>query len=180
MDSLPAVHEEGSTKIVIDHCFDVKGVGTVVLGKVSRGNVKQYDTLKFLPNGDDVLVKSIQMHDDTVPEASSPGRVGLSVKGLSPDDVQRGDVLAVPDSLQVKHEITLDYHPNKYFREEIAENQTFIVSIGLQIKAAKIISMNPMKLSLVKPAVIDKDDVCVILKPESLAMRIVGSGKITG
>ena len=31
---------EGKTKIVIDHCFDVKGVGTVVIGKVIQGKVK--------------------------------------------------------------------------------------------------------------------------------------------
>ena len=119
------------------------------------------------------------MHDDTTIEAVYPARVGLSVKGVTPSDVQRGDVLCFPDSMKVLQEITLEYSQNKYFREEVHENQTFLVSIGLQTRAAKILSLNPMKLSLVKPVAFDEGDVCVVLKPESQTMRIVGSGKIS-
>ena len=52
---------DGPLQIVIDHCFDVKGVGTVVLGKILQGTVKQYDKLKHLPSGSEVMIKSIQM-----------------------------------------------------------------------------------------------------------------------
>ncbi|MBI2543501.1 MAG: elongation factor Tu [Candidatus Aenigmarchaeota archaeon] len=179
VDALNPISNEGDTRIVVDHCFDVKGVGTVVLGRVSHGKVHQYDNLKLMPEGSDVMIKSIQMHDDNATEAVSPARVGLSAKGVTSSDVQRGDVLCTQNSVKVSQEITLEYSRNKYFREEIQENQTFLVSIGLQTRAAKILSLNPMKLSLVKPAAFDKDDICVILKPESQAMRIVGSGKIT-
>ena len=177
-DALQPISQDGNVKIVIDHCFDVKGVGTVILGKVTQGKVKQYDNLKLLPNGADVLIKSIQMHDDPVEEAVSPARVGLSVKGITPDDVQRGDILCMPDSVQASQEITLDYAQNKFFKGEIAENQMFLVNIGLQIRPAKIVSVKPMKLSLGKPAVFDKNDICVLLKPESQTIRIVGSGTI--
>ena len=178
IDAVQPVSKEGDTKIVIDHCFDVKGVGTVILGRVDQGKVKQYDNLKLLPEGNDVLIKSIQMHDDTIAEAISPARVGLSVKGVTQSDIQRGDILCLPSSMKVSQEITLEYSQNKYFREEVHEGQTFLINIGLQTKAAKILSLNPMKLSLVKPAVFDEGDICVILKPESQTMRIVGSGKI--
>lgn len=49
----------------------MKGVGTVVLGKVTQGKVKIYDTLKLMPKGADVMIKSIQIHDDPVDEAAS-------------------------------------------------------------------------------------------------------------
>jgi len=178
MDLLEPVSQEGSTKIPIDHCFDVKGVGTVILGKVVQGKVKAYDKLKLLPKGAEVVVKSIQMHDDNVEEAISPARVGLAVKGVGPDDIQRGDVLCSEDGILTGQDITINYLQNKFFKENIAENQTFLVSIGLQIRAAKIVSMNPMKLSLNKPTTFVKDDICVILKPESISIRIVGSGPI--
>jgi len=178
MDSLEPVSQEGNTRIPIDHCFDVKGVGTVILGKVVQGKVQAYDKLKLLPKGSEVVVKSIQMHDDNVDEAVSPARVGLAVKGVGPDDIQRGDMLCAEDGIQVGQDIILNYMQNKFFKESIAENQTFLVSIGLQIRAAKIVSLNPMKLSLNKPATFIKDDICVILKPESLSIRIVGSGSI--
>jgi selenocysteine-specific translation elongation factor len=177
-EALPVISKDGTVKISIDHCFDVKGVGTVILGKVTQGKVKTYDNLKLLPKGSDVLIKSIQMHDDPVDEAVSPARVGLSVKGITPDDVQRGDMLCMPDSIQTSQEITLDYVQNAFFKGELAENQMFLVNIGLQIRPAKIISTNPMKLSLGKPAVFEKNDICVVLKPESQTIRIVGSGQI--
>lgn len=179
MDILEPISQDGTTRIPIDHCFDVKGVGTVILGKVTQGKVKAYDKLKLLPKGSEVLIKSIQMHDDTVDEAVSPARVGLAVKGVVPDDIQRGDLLCAEDGILVSQDITLNYVPNKFFKENISENQTFLVNIGLQIRAAKIISLNPMKLSLNKVASFVKGDICVILKPESLAIRIVGSGSIT-
>lgn len=179
MDALEPVSQDGSTRIPIDHCFDVKGVGTVILGKVTQGRVKAYDKLQLLPKGAEVMIKSIQMHDDNVDEAISPARVGLAIKGIVPDDIQRGDVLCTQNNILVSQEITLNYTPNKFFRENVSENQTFLVSIGLQIRAAKIISMNPMKLSLNKAASYTKGEICVILKPESLAIRIVGSGLIT-
>ena len=178
MDSLQPVSNDGKTKIAIDHCFDVKGVGTVILGKVTQGKVKTYDNLKLLPKGIDVLIKSIQMHDDPVEEATSNARVGLSVKGVTPDDVQRGDMLCMPESAQVAQEITLDYIQSQFFKDKISEGQMFLVNIGLQIKPAKIAALNPLKLTLGKPAVFDKNDMCVILKPESQTIRIVGSGAI--
>ncbi|MGI0069805.1 MAG: EF-Tu/IF-2/RF-3 family GTPase, partial [Nitrosopumilaceae archaeon] len=178
MDSLEPISQEGNTRIPIDHCFDVKGVGTVILGKVVQGKVKAYDKLKLLPKGSEIVVKSIQMHDDNVDEAISPARVGLAVKGIGPDDVQRGDQLCAEDGIQIGQDITLNYSQNKFFKENVAENQTFLANIGLQIRAAKITSLNPMKLSLNKPATFVKDDICVILKPESLTIRIVGSGSI--
>ncbi|MGQ0794940.1 MAG: EF-Tu/IF-2/RF-3 family GTPase [Nitrosopumilaceae archaeon] len=178
LELLQPISKDGNVKIVIDHCFDVKGVGTVILGKVVQGKVKTYDNLKLLPEGLDVVVKSIQMHDDTVDQAMSPARVGLSVKGITPDDVQRGDVLCVPDSIETGQEIALDYRQSSFFKADLAVNQMFLINIGMQIRPAKIISLSPFKLSLGKSVVFEKGEICVILKPESQTIRIVGSGKI--
>ncbi len=178
IDLLEPISKDGSPQIVIDHCFDVKGVGAVILGKIAQGKIKVYENLKLFPKGADVVVKSIQMHDDTVEDAVSPARVGLAVKGVVPDDVQRGDVLCMPNTMLISQEIEIDYVQSKFFKDVISENQMFLVSIGLQIRPVKIVSVNPMKLSLGKSAVYEKGDTCVILKPESASIRIVGSGKI--
>jgi selenocysteine-specific translation elongation factor len=178
IDLLEPVSLDGKSKIIIDHCFDVKGVGTVILGKVIQGKIKQYDNLKIYPKGSDVMIKSIQMHDDSVEEAVCPARVGIAAKGVTPDDIQRGDVLCLPGTVLISQEIEIDYLQNKFFKDTLGENQMFLVSVGLQIRPVKIISLNPLKLSLVKPLVYEKGDICVILKPESTSIRIVGSGKI--
>jgi selenocysteine-specific translation elongation factor len=178
MNTLEPITNDNPAELLIDHCFDVKGVGTVILGKVTNGTIKQYDNLKLYPHNIDVLIKSIQMHDDPVSESVCPARVGLAVKGAKPDEVGRGDVISVEDAVEIKTEIELDFEKSPFYKSEIAENQGCLVNIGLQTKAAKFSSITPLKLIFEKPIVCKKNDIAVILKPESTTIRILGSGKI--
>ena len=178
MNTLEPITNDNPAELLIDHCFDVKGVGTVILGKVTNGTIKQYDNLKLYPHNIDVLIKSIQMHDDPVPESICPARVGLAVKGAKPDEVGRGDVISVEDAVDIKTEIELDFEKSPFYKSDIAKNQGCLVNIGLQIKAAKFSSITPLKLIFEKPIVCKKNDIAVILKPESTTIRILGSGKI--
>ena len=141
MNALEPITNDNPAELLIDHCFDVKGVGTVILGKVTNGKIKQYDNLKLYPHNIDVLIKSIQMHDDPVSESVCPARVGLAVKGAKPDEVGRGDVISVEDAVEIKTEIELDFEKSPFYKSEIAENQGCLVNIGLQTKAAKFSSI---------------------------------------
>ncbi|WP_428324075.1 EF-Tu/IF-2/RF-3 family GTPase [Nitrosopumilus sp.] len=178
MDKLEPISTDGASEMVIDHCFDVKGVGTVILGKVTNGKVKQYDNLKLYPAGIDVLIKSIQMHDDPVEESICPARVGLAVKGAKPDEVGRGDIISEEGVVDLKTEIEIDFQKSPFYKSEIAENQGCLVNIGLQIKAAKFTSISPLKLAFEKPVVCKSGQIAIILKPESPTIRILGSGQI--
>jgi len=178
MNTLEPITNDNPAELLIDHCFDVKGVGTVILGKVTNGTIKQYDNLKLYPHNIDVLIKSIQMHDDPVTESICPARVGLAVKGAKPDEVGRGDVISIENAVDIKTEIELDFEKSPFYKSEITENQGCLVSIGLQIKAAKFSSITPLKLIFEKPIVCKKNEIAVILKPESTTIRILGSGKI--
>ena len=178
LSSFVPITNDGPIQIVIDHCFDVKGVGTVVLGKILQGTVKQYDKLKHLPTGSEVMIKSIQMHDDDMKDAVCPARVGLSLKGIKPDEIQRGDILTIDDSLEVKTELLITFNQSPYYKEKISDNQMCLLNIGLQIKAAKISSISPFKLTLEKPIICKKNDICLLIRPESTSVRIIGSGKI--
>jgi selenocysteine-specific translation elongation factor len=178
MNKFEPMTNDNPSEMIIDHCFDVKGVGTVILGKVTNGKIKQYDNLKLYPAGIDVLIKSIQMHDDPVEESLCPARVGLAVKGVKPDEVGRGDIIAREGVVDVKNEIELDFQKSPFYKNDIAENQGCLVNIGLQIKAAKFSSISPLKLSFEKPIVCKKGQIAIVLKPESTTIRILGSGSI--
>ena len=178
IDKIEPSIKEGPSEMVVDHCFDVKGVGTVILGKVTCGKIKQYDNLKLYPSESDVLIKSIQMHDDPVQESVCPARVGLAVKGVKPDEVGRGDVISEQGAVVVGSEIELEFTKSPFYKSDIAEGQMCLVSVGLQIKAAKFASITPLKLNFEKPIAYHKGDIAVILKPESTTIRILGSGPI--
>ena len=178
MDKIQPFIKEGPSEMVVDHCFDVKGVGTVILGKVTTGKIKQYDNLKLYPSKLDVLIKSIQMHDDPVDESICPARVGLAVKGVKPDEVGRGDIISQENAVLANSEIELDFTKSPFYKSDIAEGQMCLVSVGLQIKAAKFSSITPLKLIFEKPIAYHEGDIAVILKPESTTIRILGSGQI--
>ncbi len=131
-----------------------------------------------MPSGVDVMVKSIQMHDDDVKQAVCPARVGLSLKGIKPNEVGRGDIITSDESLEIKNELEVDFKQSPFYNREISENQMCLVSVGLQVKAGKFSSISPVKLTLDKPIVCRKNEICLLLKPESTTVRVIGSGKI--
>ena len=182
---------DGPVMIPVDHAFDVKGVGTVVLGVIKQGAVKVYDQLKIVPSGKDILVKSIQMHDDPVHESKSPARVGLAIKGISAEEISRGDVLCSPDSSShvkvVSAETTTsaisaaNFAKNPYYKGDLAENQTYMISVGLQIKPVKLKLSNDTIIEIKpesKPVAFFSGQTYVLLKPDSQGTRIIGRGII--
>ena len=50
--------------VPVDHHFNVKGVGTVVLGSVAQGVIRKHQRVMVLPGGAAATVRSIQKHDD--------------------------------------------------------------------------------------------------------------------
>ncbi len=168
-----------SVYIPIDHVFDVKGVGTVVLGSIKQGEIKTYDELEINPLNKPVVIKSIQMHDDPVSHSKKLARVGLAIKGVSAKDVSRGDIITSPglskiisDSFQIK------FNKNPFFKEDIIETQNYMISVGLQIRTVKIkkIGDNEIVITLEKPIAYIKNNLCVVFSPDSKTMRIMGYG----
>ena len=171
--------EEGDLILPIDHSFDVKGVGTVILGGIKQGKVKVYDKLRILPSNKEILIKSIQMHDDPVSESCSPARVGLAVKGLVPREIERGDIICSGETIKVAttEVLVTDFSKNKYFNNDITESQTYLLSVGLQIKPVKILNDgSKIILSLEKPIAYYEKQKFLILKPDSKTTRIIAEG----
>lgn len=90
------------TKILIDHVFPVKGIGTVILGVVKKGivNASQMYEIAGYDDGSSkkIIVRSIQKHDRNFKIAYEGDRVGLALKGkINPDDVSRDNIISTPN-----------------------------------------------------------------------------------
>jgi selenocysteine-specific translation elongation factor len=174
--------QEGDLILPIDHSFDVKGVGTVILGGIKQGRVKVYDKLRILPSNKEILIKSIQMHDDPVNETFSPARVGLAIKGITPHEIERGDIICSGETIKIAttEVLVTDFSKNKYFNSDITESQTYLLSVGLQIKPVKILNDgSKVILSLEKPIAYYKQQRFLILKPDSKTTRIIADGSFS-
>jgi selenocysteine-specific translation elongation factor len=168
-----------SVYIPIDHVFDVKGVGTVILGCIKQGEIKTYDELEINPLNKSIVIKSIQMHDDPVPYSKKSSRVGLAIKGVSAKDVSRGDIITTPGlSKIINGSFQIKFNKNPYFKEDIVETQNYMISIGLQIRTVKIknIGNSELDIKIEKPVAYIKNDRCIVFSPDSKTMRIMGYG----
>jgi selenocysteine-specific translation elongation factor len=170
--------QEGPAMIPVDHAFDVKGVGTVVLGVVRQGSIKAYDELTLQPSGKAILIKSIQMHDDPVESSSSPARVGLAVKGPSAGDISRGDVICAPGTVKVATgPVSAKFQKSPFFKGDLADNQMYMLSVGMQIRPVKIkVAGDMLEITPEKPMCYLPGQACVLLKPDSQGSRIIGKG----
>ncbi len=168
---------EGKTEVVIDSCFPVKGVGTVALGIVQRGNVAVHQKLEFMPSGISAEIKSIQVQDEDVKVAEVGSRVGLNLKGLEPEKVGKGD-LAVEEKFAASVRIEAEMRLSKFYKGTLDTVQFFLLS-GLKAvacKAKKIPSGN-FELELGAPMCIREGETLCVFLPEAMP-RAIGSARV--
>ncbi len=79
-------------RIPIQDVFSITGVGTVPIGKVETGTIRVKDIVAFEPSGSSGEVRTIEMHHEQIQEAVAGDNIGFSVRGVSKDEVRRGDV----------------------------------------------------------------------------------------
>ncbi len=109
-DARPAAADE-KTSVIIDHAFTVKSVGAVALGFVLSGEVRRHQGLKAAYAGKEIQVKSIQMHDEDQESAGKGSRVGLSLKNIVSESIERGEIFGETVSAPIKKsELEIEVH----------------------------------------------------------------------
>lgn len=85
----------------IEDVFGIKGRGTVVTGRVERGVVKIGDEVEIVGFGETrkTVVTGVEMFHKTLDDAEPGDAVGCLLRGIERDDVERGQVLAKPGSI---------------------------------------------------------------------------------
>ena len=89
----------GDFRLAVDRVFTMKGFGTVVTGTAIAGKVMTGDTLFVYPQQLKTKVRGIQVHNREVNEGLSGQRTAINLQGLEKAALERGNVLATPESL---------------------------------------------------------------------------------
>lgn len=102
----------GGFRLSIDRSFNINGVGLVVTGTASAGEVKKGDLLELLPGGQSVRIRHLRANNCEVDGASAGQRVALALAGkVSQKQIERGDWLVTPNgpplSQRLDVEVTL-------------------------------------------------------------------------
>jgi len=105
---MPPKPTEMPLRLPIQDVYKISGIGTVPVGKIETGVLHAGKTVTFNPSQQSAEVKSIEMHHTMVDKAEPGDNVGFNVRGLSADDIRRGDVAGYTDNppMFVRHDET--------------------------------------------------------------------------
>ena len=85
----------------VEDVFTIQGRGTVVTGRVERGTLKVNEEVEIvgIEETKKTVVTGIEMFRKSLDEARAGDNVGLLLRGIEKDDVQRGQVVAKPGTI---------------------------------------------------------------------------------
>lgn len=124
------------TLVYVDRVFTVKGVGTVALGFVLSGEVSVHDKLRPIPGreGQRADVKSIQINDEEYDSAGAGIRVGLSLSGVEPADLERTHWLD-DGSFTTTDTLNLTFSKSPFYKQPVAGREMHVQLPGEMLAA---------------------------------------------
>jgi len=175
----------------VEDVFSIEGRGTVATGRVERGRIKVGDTVEVVGIRDtrDVAITGVEMFQKSLDEGIAGDNVGLLLRGLKKEDIERGMVLAAKKSItpHTKFEAQVyaltkeeggrhtpfmnGYRPQFYFR-------TTDVTGTAKLKAAEMCMPGDnveIEVELITPIAMDEHQRFAIRE----GGRTVGAGRVT-
>lgn len=99
-DEIEDKNLETPARLNIDRVFSIKGFGTVVTGTLIEGKISIDDDLVIYPKELKTKIRSIQVHGEGVETAYAGQRTAINISNVKVEEINRGDVLASPHSLE--------------------------------------------------------------------------------
>lgn len=134
---LPKRDPGGDLLMAVDHCFSIRGQGTVMTGTILQGSLAINDTLEIPALKVTKKVKSVQMFRKPVSGAMQGDRVGVCVTQFDPKLLERG-VVCTPGSLRTLYAAVISVRKISYFRGSLSTRAKFHITVGHETVMAKV------------------------------------------
>ncbi len=113
-------------RLPIQDVYQIAGIGTVPVGKVLTGVMKVNDKVTVVPGRDGKGVsgdvKSIEMHHESLPEATPGDNIGFVVRGIDKKAIARGDVLG--------HSTNVPTVATEFIAQLVVLNHPTVITVG--------------------------------------------------
>lgn len=181
----PSKEDISCGSVPIDHHFNVKGVGTVILGSVMDGFIRKHDKLRVFPLEEIINLRSIQKHDDDWATAVEGDRVGLALKGIESDRLDRGYVLSNDPQMKTTLEAELPAELIRFWPTPLKEGMVLHVGHWMQMVPCRILQISgsdwrkpSLKVLFDTEMVHRPNDLGVLTYLEGGKLRIVGTVRL--
>ena len=146
-------------RLHVDRVFSLRGIGTVATGTLWEGSVGEGDVLRVEPSGQEVRVRSIEVHDRAVERADAGQRVALALPGVERRELRRGDVLVTPGAFRQSYRLDVELRE----LEPVADGARVHVHHGTAAVPAKVVRAGRFaQLRLAQPLVAARGDRVVL------------------
>ena len=184
LDETEPRRDLGRLRLPIDRSFTVSGFGTVVTGTLIDGSIQVGQEMELVQLGQKCRVRGLQSHLKKRQEATPGRRVAVNLSGVSHDQIQRGEVLSSPGSIQptslVDAHIRLMSESPKLLRHN--QNITFYAYTTETQARIRLLDREDLKpgeegwaqIHLKEPVPLVKDDLFIIRSPETT----LGGGRV--
>ena len=167
----------------VDSHFNVRGVGTVVLGSVIDGYFRKHDKMKVLPINREVVLKSIQKHDIDADDGIKGDHVGLALRGIESDELDRGYVVTTDPSIKLTRKISGKANVIKFWRNPVKEGMVLHVGHWMQMVPCRVTSATDdgdfhspnLELEMDSDIIHKPGDKAILMYLEGGKLRVVGS-----
>ncbi|XP_019514213.1 PREDICTED: selenocysteine-specific elongation factor isoform X3 [Hipposideros armiger] len=155
--SIPARDPSGPFLMSVDHCFSIKGQGTVMTGTILSGSISLGDSVEIPALKVVKKVKSMQMFHMPVTTAMQGDRLGICVTQFDPKLLERGLVCA-PESLHTIHAALISVEKIPYFRGPLQTKAKFHITVGHETVMGRLMFFSPAPDSFDHEPVLDTFD----------------------
>jgi len=101
--------DSGTFRLSVDRAFVIKGFGTVVTGTVASGSLGLGEMVTIVPAGLNSRVRSLQAYGEEREQVFAGERAAINLQGLEKSEIERGEVLARPQTVLSTSMVDLYY-----------------------------------------------------------------------
>ena len=191
---LPVRDMDKPLLMAVEDVFSIEGRGTVGTGRIERGRVKLNDEVELVglrPEPRKTVVTGIEMFRKILDEGQAGDNIGLLLRGVEKDDIERGMVVAAPKSItphtKFKAQVYVltkeeggrhtpffkGYRPQFYFRTTDVTGSTVALPQGVEMVMPGD-NVN-MEVELITPIAMEKESRFAIRE----GGHTVGAGVVT-
>ncbi len=177
---------EGIFRLPVDRVFTLRGLGTIVTGTCISGSLAAGEEVELFPFTRKARVRSIQAYHEDVKEASAGQRIALNLQGLDRQDVERGSMVARPDTLLLASRIDASLKLLKLPIKPIRHDSILRFHIATTQEEARLVLLDSDQIEpgqelfvqfvFKKPIVVLPGDRFILRG--SYAIQTVGGGKV--
>uniref|UniRef100_A0A5F4WN17 Selenocysteine-specific elongation factor n=1 Tax=Callithrix jacchus TaxID=9483 RepID=A0A5F4WN17_CALJA len=155
--SIPTRDPSGPFLMSVDHCFSIKGQGTVMTGTILSGSISLGDSVEIPALKVVKKVKSMQMFHMPITSAMQGDRLGICVTQFDPKLLERGLVCA-PESLHTVHAALISVEKIPYFRGPLQTKAKFHITVGHETVMGKLMFFTPAPDNFDQEPILDSFD----------------------